>query len=30
MNDFATDPSEFPYTVYEENMVICFFSVVYH
>jgi hypothetical protein len=27
--DFTPDPSEFPYTVYEENFFFFFFSVIY-
>ncbi len=27
MYDFAPDPSEFPYTVYEENYILFFISV---
>ncbi len=26
--DFASDPSEFPYTVYEENFIFCFISAL--
>jgi hypothetical protein len=30
INDFAPDPSEFPYSVYEEDFILFFISVYIH